>query len=326
MAAQEQTARDQDVDGEGGLGERYEKVTLEDDEEASLEILETETDNNPGTDVDLRWAAVGRFLADKSIKVEVMQQVLASVWCPVKGVYLKVLENNLFIFQFFHEKDIQRILCEGPWAFENATLVLKKLNDGDQSAVVELNRVDFWIQVHDVPCGLMTKGVAEQIGNSLGVFVENDPNNFGGNWRSYMRIRVGLDTNQPLRRRLKLRKKGGNWAWVTFNYERLYTFCYYCGLLGHSEKFCAKAIDSDTTPSKFGYDPWLRAPVRRFFTPVGDRWLVKEGLLEGAGMNSESPSGGDLEATTLRVPPTTAGGNEEVNQNYMEVDGEEVTV
>lgn len=216
MADQEQTTNDQDIEAVGVLGDRYAKVTLDDDGDVGLEILEPQMENSPGTNVDLRWATVGRFLADKHIKVEAMQQVLASVWRPVKGVRVKALAPNLFIFQFFHEKDIQRIMREGPWAFENATLVLKRLNEGDQPANVALYRVDFWIQVHDVPCGFMTENIAEQIGNSLGVFVQNDPNNFGGNWQSYLRIRVGIDINRPLRRRLKLKKKGGYWAWVTF--------------------------------------------------------------------------------------------------------------
>lgn len=36
--------------------------------------------------IDLQFAIVGRFLTDKHIKLEYMQQVLALVWCPVMGM------------------------------------------------------------------------------------------------------------------------------------------------------------------------------------------------------------------------------------------------
>lgn len=181
MASQ---AQDTGEPGRGTLGDletKYANVSLVDEEDVGLESLETEAEKESGAGVDLRWAAVGRFLTDKSIKIQVMRQVLDSIWRPVKGVRIKAIEDNRFIFQFFHEKDMQRIIGEGPWAFENATLVLKRLGDGDQPMNILLDRVEYWIQVHDVSCGFLTEQIAEQIGNSIGTFVQNDSNNFGGN-------------------------------------------------------------------------------------------------------------------------------------------------
>lgn len=103
--------------GGGGLEELENKcanVSLADEDDVGLEILESEVEKESGACVDLRWAAVGHFLTDKSIKVQVMRQVLASIWRPVKGVGIKEIEDNRFIFHFFHERDIQRILGEGP--------------------------------------------------------------------------------------------------------------------------------------------------------------------------------------------------------------------
>lgn len=326
MTEEEQTTINMVAGLVGDLENRCAKVTLEEDEDVGLEIIELEAENGTGMGVDLRWAAIGRFLADKSIRVEAMQQVLAAVWRPVKGLRVKVISNNLFIFQFFHEKDISRILSEGPWAFENATLVLKRLNEGDQPMNVVLNQVEFWIQVHDVPCGFMTEAIAVQIGNMLGTFVLNDPENFGGNWKSYLRIRVGIDVNRPLRRRLKLKKKGGMWAWVSFKYERLYTFCYFCGCLGHSEKFCVKALESDKAPGEYEYGPWLRAPMRRFTSGVGDRWLVKDEPINSAHREVGSPSGNGSGAVTPRLYPSGEVGGEGSDHLGMDVDDEVLTV
>ena len=67
----------------------------------------------------------------------------------------------------------------------------------------------------------------------------DDDNNFGL-WRNYMRIRVFLDVRVPLKRKRKVRIVNGEWAMISFTYERLGTFCFLCGLLGHSDHFCSK--------------------------------------------------------------------------------------
>ena len=59
--------------------------------------------------------------------------------------------------------------------------------------------VDFWVQVHDLPCGFMSEKVAIQVRNYIRTFKEGDPNNFGGYWKSYMRIRVSFDSHKPLK-------------------------------------------------------------------------------------------------------------------------------
>ena len=40
---------------------------------------------------------------------------LALVWRPVKGV--GDIKPNLFIFQFYHERDIEKVVKGGPWTF-----------------------------------------------------------------------------------------------------------------------------------------------------------------------------------------------------------------
>lgn len=59
-----------------------------------------------------------------------------------------------------------------------------------------------------------------------------------------MRIRVTIDLSKPLKRRMKVKKSGSVWVWITFKYENVPTFCFICGLLGHSEKFCNKLFDT----------------------------------------------------------------------------------
>lgn len=267
-------------------------MSLEADEEIGVDLPD-ETEELAAK-IDLQHAMVGRFLTDKHIKFDYMQQVLASVWRPVMGMRIKEIRPNLYIFQFFHEKDISRVLDRGPWGFENYTLVCKRLGANDIPKKTVLFFLDIWVQIFDLPCGYISERIAGLIGNHLGTFISNDPNNFVGGWRNYLRIRVSIDVRLPLKRRMKLKKKDGACFWVVFKYERLHTFCYYCGILGHSMQFCRTLYGVETMPEKLPYGAWLRASLRQQENLIGSRWIVEEGC-SGRSEPNASDDQGDIQ-------------------------------
>ncbi|XP_031112070.1 uncharacterized protein LOC116016045 [Ipomoea triloba] len=240
------------------LEDRYADITLE-DEEVSFEVQNADVDGVTEAPPNLQWAL----------------NVMATVWTPVRGVRITEVRPNLFVYQFFHAKDMQRVIDGGPWAFENHTLVCKQIKQGDQPNLVQLNEVLIWVQVYDLPFGYDFEKVLEQIGNFMGRFIAVDSNNFGGSWNSsYIRIRVALKVEVPLRRKMKLKLREGTSVWIMFKYERLHTFCFFCGMLGHTDKLCSKAMDSNIAPEQYPYGAWLRAPMRRGNTIVRSPWLV----------------------------------------------------
>lgn len=223
------------------------------------------------------YELVGRFLTDRTIKVDHMMQVMASVWRPVMGVRFVPLQDNLFVFQFPHIRDIQRVLDEGPWSFENNTLICKQVPPNTRPEEVVLDSLDYWVQIHNLPTMFANTEFVEKIGNYVGTFISADPNNFGGTWNSsFFRIRVSLKINEALKRRMKLRLRDGDFQWVTFKYERLSTFCFCCGLIGHSDRFCRKVYEEGIEPKDYLYGTWLRAGFRRPPKPVGANWILKD--------------------------------------------------
>lgn len=125
----------------------------------------------------------------------------------------------------------------------------------------------------------MSEKILKDIGNYIGVFLASDENNLMGVWRNYMRIRVSMDVRKPLKRRMKLKKAGGDWIWVDFKYERLNIFCFTCGLLGHTAQQCPKLYESPKSEIVPVYGHWLKAPTRRTVMNSGERWL-RQGPLE----------------------------------------------
>ncbi|PPR82078.1 hypothetical protein GOBAR_AA38636 [Gossypium barbadense] len=103
---------------------------------------------------------------------------------------------------------------------------------------VPLQFTEFWIQVHDLPAGVMTATMAKQFGDFVGQFLEYDSSIPTMGFHKFMCIRVKLDVSLPLKRKKKVRigpekilyarflggatsehcdesvVKGGGWLWV----------------------------------------------------------------------------------------------------------------
>ena len=124
------------------------------------------------------------------------------------GIAIKEAKPGLFLFKFFHQVDLQRVLDTGTWSFDGHLLLLHHLQPGVDPSV-PLHHTLFWVHVYDLPPGFMAQGIGEQVGNYIGRFLECDESNDVGLWRLYMRIRVLVDVRVELKKRKKIRKKNG---------------------------------------------------------------------------------------------------------------------
>jgi 14-3-3 protein epsilon len=249
----------------------FENLSLQDEEGFVFDLEEGEEEV-----VDFRWCLVGRLLGDRSIHVNSMKVTMADVWRPVKGVKIKEATAGLFLFQFAHALDMEAVLQGGPWAFNNQMLIVERVQLGVQIENIPLNHVDFWIQVHNLPTGLMAERVGKTLANYIGSFVEYDKNNKGSFWREYMRIRVRVDIRQPLKKESRVKNQGGNWCTVNFKYEKLGVFCFVCGLIGHGENRCAIRFSMSEDVGIRAWSKELRADPRRRSSRQTSRWLTEE--------------------------------------------------
>lgn len=73
-------------------------------------------------------------------------------------------------------------------------------------------------------------------------------------------MEVELDKHLLRGTKIKL-GRGGEVQWVDFTYKMLPTFCFYCGMIGHTEKTCErKKMDArESKISEGHYGGWLRA-------------------------------------------------------------------
>lgn len=81
----------------------------------------------------------------------------------------------------------------------------------------------------------------------------------------YIRLKVLMSINKPLPRG-KLIKMGSEEKWIEFRYENLPYVCYYCGILGHTERSCVLREEhvrkGNVKRDQFGI--WMRAENHGF--------------------------------------------------------------
>uniref|UniRef100_A0A803PV21 Reverse transcriptase n=1 Tax=Cannabis sativa TaxID=3483 RepID=A0A803PV21_CANSA len=234
------------------LVDRYEQIQLEEEEEGVLITGENEEEEQAFDD---RWCLVGKFLTGRTIDFDAMRHMMASLWQPGRGVYIKELDTNRYLFQFYHEIDIQAVIDGSPWTFNRIQLVFHRLKRGEDPRLIRLHKLDMWIQLHDLKYGFMSDWVVKHVGNYIGTHK-------------------------------KLIKPNGDWIWTTFKYEHAPMFCFICGLIGHSEIFCPKRFEEHFDDSIRMYGEWMKAPTRKKNYLIGAQWLrtgreEEEGAADG---------------------------------------------
>ncbi|XP_074369671.1 uncharacterized protein LOC141711136 [Apium graveolens] len=237
------------------LEDMYAKLSLTPEEEDGILVREEDVGQ-----IQQKFVLVGLFLTDRNVNFQAIQNVLADLWRPKEGVEIHDLGGQRYSFVFYHVLDMERVIDGSPWTFEQGMLVYHKLEAHEDPNTIQLKTMDVWVQVYDLPMGMISEKIIQSIGNFVGEFVKADPANMNGLWKPFVRVRVRMNIEIPLKRRMKLKRAGRDFNWVNFKYERLSMFCFVCGCLGHSDRECSVVYANPGKTIERAYGVWLRAP------------------------------------------------------------------
>ncbi|CAH9076938.1 unnamed protein product [Cuscuta epithymum] len=284
------------------IADRYRRMKVA-EKETELDCDDAEEGKEDEEVVRPRFSVVGALIADRKISFVGFKEAMTTAWRPGRGVEIKEIEEKRYIFNFNHPVDMKRVVEGGPWQFEKNLLIVKEIKPTNIPHKSILNEAEFWVQVLNVPYGLLNLGNARKVGNFLGKFVDYDKNNNGEHWRPYMRVKVCINVELPLKKGTTLKKDGVEY-WVDFQYERLPNFCFICGVMGHSDKFCPLLYEEGLVLEK-SFDASLRAGGGVKTNPTGlNKWLIGEssssekGSQGWLGQGKEDKGLGDKEDVT----------------------------
>ncbi|CAH9147910.1 unnamed protein product [Cuscuta epithymum] len=180
------------------LVDRHGHLQLEKEDDKLVDILLLDESGREELDGGLsEWSLVGTVFIEKRVNFLSFRDTMASVWRPGRGVSIKEICDKRYIFSFYHEIDMKRVIEYGPWLYDHNLVVLCELKLDDVPLKVPLFFfLDFWVQVHYLAVGHL----------NLGCFIKLDKNQVEGRWRAYLRIQVRLNISKPLKKNLKVQK------------------------------------------------------------------------------------------------------------------------
>jgi hypothetical protein len=273
--------------------------------------------------------ALGKLLSEKPPYIEGIHKSLGRIWCPLKGIKIKEMGDNLFMFTFLQPSGKRKALDEGPWMFDKELMVMQDFDPTKSLEDYEFNDIPIWVRIFKLPLGMMNGEIGEQIGGEIGEFLEAAVGEDGMAVGKFLRIRVRIDLRKPLMRGITLHIGEDMLPkWCPFEYEFLPEFCFTCGIIGHIDKVCSVKLKKG---EKQQYGLWLKAVMEgREAGGSSQRWKemggnggTRRGSSFGfgsrnrlSGSDSDSWRSSDKEKNNSR---TSGGSNAEKSKSDQEV-------
>uniref|UniRef100_A0A803PJH0 Reverse transcriptase domain-containing protein n=1 Tax=Cannabis sativa TaxID=3483 RepID=A0A803PJH0_CANSA len=159
------------------------------------------------------------------------------------------------LFKFGCEGDKGEFWRTAEWHFAQSVTIFAALESSFPITPDNLHYVPFWVQIYGIPFMCKSHDLARFIASEVGDLIEVDKDTVKEGTGPYLRIRVLLDVNLSLRRGMNIRfiRMGREFVkWIDFKYERLPDFCFFCGKLDHTKRYChfylQKCDETQTDP------------------------------------------------------------------------------
>ncbi|KAI9108190.1 hypothetical protein K1719_021063 [Acacia pycnantha] len=119
--------------------------------------------------------------------------------------------------------------------------------------------------MHNVPLEALCLENATIIESHVGeVTIAEDPFYKGWFLRNFLRARVIVDRRKPLAHGFWLLRPDGRKVWIAIKFEKLQSFCYSCGKLGHDNRACqSEKLMSCFKPNEPHFGAWISSNVCR---------------------------------------------------------------
>ncbi|KAK9148784.1 hypothetical protein Scep_007541 [Stephania cephalantha] len=187
---------------------------------------------------------IGHLLTHKKYNKKGLKEALMKEWNIYVNAAFSKVETNIFQISFAEIKMRYKVLNSGPWLFERCLFPVMQWREVLALIVDSFTTIGKRIgAVVEMGEGLSTKRI--------------EP-------RKFMLVKVEIPLKTHLTRGLCLEDEEKNSKWVSFKYERLPAFCYYCGCLNPEEPCCpSKTEDRNKGPPQQSLKTLMKRLVKK---------------------------------------------------------------
>ena len=154
-------------------------------------------------------------------------------------------------------------MVASPWMVGKYSILLKEYDEKLSPAEIVFEHVELWVRILNLPLGWMNRSRGSRAMDLAGKVVQMDVDADGKACGAFLRARVAIQIDKPVRRGIFLRvNKNEDPRWFPIQYERLPYICFHCGLMGHSTMECPTPVGRNED-GKLPYDVNLRAPEEK---------------------------------------------------------------
>ncbi|KAK3204425.1 hypothetical protein Dsin_018471 [Dipteronia sinensis] len=93
----------------------------------------------------LALSLVGKVLTNKMVNMDGFMELISKIWKVREGVEIKLVANNVFAFQFNSVDDQIHVMASGPWAFDDALIVLEEPSGKEDVENMCFLHAEFWV-------------------------------------------------------------------------------------------------------------------------------------------------------------------------------------
>lgn len=179
---------------------------------------------------------LGRLLNPECQNMGRMLRTMPKVWKVYDRARGIALTKERFQFVFDLETDIQMVLNQGFWTFDDWGMALEKWVEKPPPNYLQTAMIS--IRPKNLPPNYLTWKTIDAVADGIGhvKVIEFDPDK--PHVLDYVRVQVILDVNQPLRDKKSLTLPKGRVEYVDVEYERVRKKCFHCFRLSHEKPRC----------------------------------------------------------------------------------------
>ena len=138
------------------------KLTIEEEEMITV--------SNVGCKDEIKTCSqslIGKFLMCKPFNKRAAQNTSRKAWGLDEGVQIIEVGSNLFQLKFQTKFDMERVLREGLWTFDNQAIMLRRWKKGMMASNVKFKSTSLWVQIWGAPFDMFSPKVAMEVGSRM---------------------------------------------------------------------------------------------------------------------------------------------------------------